>query len=132
MRYGVRLASCLLVVAAGCVDLTRPLDVDAGAIESPDDADTPDDGGMPPLDAPADQQVSPEAGVGDGASDRPTSDARDAPVRFGLDFLRATDYGSHPDQRYAGLTPAQWACLATLLLGARLMGLIRARPRPAS
>jgi phosphatidylglycerol:prolipoprotein diacylglycerol transferase len=55
-----------------------------------------------------------------------------APVRFGLDFLRATDYGSHPDQRYAGLTPAQWACLATLVLGAHLLGLIRARPRPAS
>ncbi|HLK93556.1 MAG TPA: prolipoprotein diacylglyceryl transferase family protein [Polyangia bacterium] len=55
-----------------------------------------------------------------------------APVRFGLDFLRATDYGSHPDQRYVGLTPAQWACLATLALGAHLMGLIPARPRPAS
>jgi phosphatidylglycerol:prolipoprotein diacylglycerol transferase len=55
-----------------------------------------------------------------------------APIRFGLDFLRATDYGSHPDQRYAGLTPAQWACLALLVLGLRLMGLIPARPRPAS
>jgi phosphatidylglycerol:prolipoprotein diacylglycerol transferase len=54
-----------------------------------------------------------------------------APVRFGLDFLRATDVAL-PDQRYAGLTPAQWACLATLVLGARLMGLIPARPRPAS
>ena len=29
-----------------------------------------------------------------------------APVRFGLDFLRATDVAL-PDQRYAGLTPAQ-------------------------
>ena len=54
-----------------------------------------------------------------------------APVRFGLDFLRATDVAL-PDQRYAGLTPAQWACLATLVLGAQLMGLIPARPRPAS
>ena len=54
-----------------------------------------------------------------------------APVRFGLDFLRATDVAL-PDQRYAGLTPAQWACLATMVLGARLMGLIPARPRPAS
>ncbi|HEY4394553.1 MAG TPA: prolipoprotein diacylglyceryl transferase family protein [Polyangia bacterium] len=54
-----------------------------------------------------------------------------APVRFGLDFLRATDVAL-PDQRYAGLTPAQWACLATLVLGAHLMGLIPARPRPAS
>jgi phosphatidylglycerol:prolipoprotein diacylglycerol transferase len=54
-----------------------------------------------------------------------------APVRFGLDFLRATDVAL-PDQRYAGLTPAQWACLATLALGAKLMGLIPSRPRPAS
>jgi phosphatidylglycerol---prolipoprotein diacylglyceryl transferase len=53
-----------------------------------------------------------------------------APVRFGLDFLRATDVAL-PDQRYAGLTPAQWACLATMVLGARLMGLIPSRPRPA-
>jgi phosphatidylglycerol:prolipoprotein diacylglycerol transferase len=43
-----------------------------------------------------------------------------APVRFGLDFLRATDV-ARPDQRYAGLTPAQWACLATLGLGLRLL-----------
>jgi phosphatidylglycerol:prolipoprotein diacylglycerol transferase len=53
-----------------------------------------------------------------------------APVRFGLDFLRATDVAL-PDQRYAGLTPAQWACLATMVLGARLMGLIPSRPRHA-
>jgi phosphatidylglycerol---prolipoprotein diacylglyceryl transferase len=39
-----------------------------------------------------------------------------APVRFLLDFLRATDYG-RPDSRYAALTPAQWACLATLAFG---------------
>jgi phosphatidylglycerol---prolipoprotein diacylglyceryl transferase len=50
-----------------------------------------------------------------------------APVRFGLDFLRATDV-ARPDLRYAGLTPAQWACLATFALGLRLM---TARPRPA-
>jgi phosphatidylglycerol:prolipoprotein diacylglycerol transferase len=49
-----------------------------------------------------------------------------APVRFGLDFLRAVDV-ARPDQRYAGLTPAQWACLATFALGVRLM---TARPRP--
>ena len=53
-----------------------------------------------------------------------------APIRFGLDFLRATDVAL-PDQRYAGLTPAQWACLATMVLGARLMGLIPSRPRHA-
>jgi phosphatidylglycerol:prolipoprotein diacylglycerol transferase len=39
-----------------------------------------------------------------------------APVRFGLDFLRATDV-SRPDERYAGLTPAQWACLGAFALG---------------
>ena len=50
-----------------------------------------------------------------------------APVRFGLDFLRATDV-ARPDMRYAGLTPAQWACLATFALGLRLL---TARPRPA-
>jgi phosphatidylglycerol---prolipoprotein diacylglyceryl transferase len=43
-----------------------------------------------------------------------------APIRFGLDFLRATDV-VRPDMRYAGLTPAQWACLATLVLGIRLL-----------
>jgi phosphatidylglycerol:prolipoprotein diacylglycerol transferase len=43
-----------------------------------------------------------------------------APVRFGLDFLRATDV-PRPDERYATLTPAQWACLATLVLGIWLM-----------
>jgi len=49
-----------------------------------------------------------------------------APIRFGLDFLRATDV-ARPDQRYAGLTPAQWACLATFGLGLHLMRL-KARP----
>ena len=39
-----------------------------------------------------------------------------APVRFGLDFLRATDV-SRPDERYAGLTPAQWACLGAFAVG---------------
>jgi phosphatidylglycerol:prolipoprotein diacylglycerol transferase len=43
-----------------------------------------------------------------------------APVRFGLDFLRARDV-SQPDKLYAGLTPAQWACVATLALGIWLM-----------
>jgi phosphatidylglycerol:prolipoprotein diacylglycerol transferase len=42
-----------------------------------------------------------------------------APVRFGLDFLRATDV-SRPDERYFGLTPAQWACIATAALGVYL------------
>jgi phosphatidylglycerol:prolipoprotein diacylglycerol transferase len=43
-----------------------------------------------------------------------------APVRFGLDFLRARDV-ARPDERYAGLTPAQWACLATLGVGVWLL-----------
>lgn len=39
-----------------------------------------------------------------------------APPRFALDFLRARDvFGA--DARYGGLTPAQWACLATVAAG---------------
>ena len=51
-----------------------------------------------------------------------------APIRFGLDFLRATDVKT-PDARYAGLTPAQWACVATFALALKLMA---SRPRPAT
>ena len=43
-----------------------------------------------------------------------------APVRFGLDFLRATDVPL-PDERYLGLTPAQWACLGTVAVGVWLL-----------
>jgi phosphatidylglycerol:prolipoprotein diacylglycerol transferase len=43
-----------------------------------------------------------------------------APVRFFLDFLRATDV-SRPDERYAGLTPAQWACMGAFALGVWLL-----------
>ncbi|HEX4404630.1 MAG TPA: prolipoprotein diacylglyceryl transferase [Polyangia bacterium] len=43
-----------------------------------------------------------------------------APVRFGLDFLRARDV-TRPDERYAGLTPAQWACIATVGVGVWLL-----------
>jgi phosphatidylglycerol:prolipoprotein diacylglycerol transferase len=50
-----------------------------------------------------------------------------APIRFGLDFVRATDV-KLPDQRYAGLTPAQWACIGLAALGVKLM---TSRPRPA-
>jgi phosphatidylglycerol---prolipoprotein diacylglyceryl transferase len=42
-----------------------------------------------------------------------------APARFLLDFLRATDV-ARPDKRFAMLTPAQWACLATVALGVYL------------
>jgi phosphatidylglycerol:prolipoprotein diacylglycerol transferase len=43
-----------------------------------------------------------------------------APVRFGLDFLRARDV-ERPDERYFALTPAQWACIATLGVGIWLL-----------
>jgi phosphatidylglycerol:prolipoprotein diacylglycerol transferase len=43
-----------------------------------------------------------------------------APVRFGLDFLRATDV-TRPDERYGHLTPAQWACIATIAVGIWLL-----------
>lgn len=43
-----------------------------------------------------------------------------APVRFGLDFLRARDV-ARPDERYAGLTPAQWACILCLAVGIWLL-----------
>jgi len=51
-----------------------------------------------------------------------------APARFLLDFLRATDVAL-PDERYLKLTPAQWACLATVGLGVYLWRLGR---RPAA
>jgi phosphatidylglycerol---prolipoprotein diacylglyceryl transferase len=43
-----------------------------------------------------------------------------APARFLLDFLRETEVSrvvTRPDVRHLGLTPAQWACLATAGLG---------------
>jgi phosphatidylglycerol:prolipoprotein diacylglycerol transferase len=41
-----------------------------------------------------------------------------APVRFLLDFLRIDDLDdADADPRYAGLTPAQWACFALFGLG---------------
>lgn len=45
-----------------------------------------------------------------------------APVRFGFDFLRATDYGE-TDDRYLGLTAAQWLCIVMLV--ACVWGLVR-------
>ena len=44
-----------------------------------------------------------------------------APARFGLDFLRAVDLAS-ADKRYAGLTPAQWACLVVTVVA---IGMLR-------
>ncbi|APR75094.1 Prolipoprotein diacylglyceryl transferase [Minicystis rosea] len=44
-----------------------------------------------------------------------------APVRFVLDFLRVSEsepgVGNGGDPRYAGLTPAQWACFGLLAMG---------------
>lgn len=39
-----------------------------------------------------------------------------APVRFAMDFLRIRE-GEAADPRYAGLTPAQWACVALFVFG---------------
>jgi phosphatidylglycerol:prolipoprotein diacylglycerol transferase len=39
-----------------------------------------------------------------------------APARFFFDFLRATDV-AYRDARYAGLTPAQYCCIALVLYG---------------
>lgn len=50
-----------------------------------------------------------------------------APLRFGLDFLRATGLG-HSDPRYLGLTPAQWLSIATFTLGVAIWR--RRRPAP--
>jgi phosphatidylglycerol:prolipoprotein diacylglycerol transferase len=38
-----------------------------------------------------------------------------APARFAMDFLRI--HGSNGDARYAGLTPAQWLCIALFAFG---------------
>jgi phosphatidylglycerol:prolipoprotein diacylglycerol transferase len=46
-----------------------------------------------------------------------------APSRFALDFLRVHEndfLGHEADPRYAGLTPAQWGCLALLATGVAL------------
>lgn len=51
-----------------------------------------------------------------------------APVRFFLDFFRATKEQSG-DVRYAGLTPAQWACFALLGLGIYLLRYAAKNPR---
>ncbi|MDB4969592.1 MAG: Prolipoprotein diacylglyceryl transferase [Myxococcales bacterium] len=47
-----------------------------------------------------------------------------APVRFGLDFLRAHDV-PEPDARYLGLTPAQWGCIGVLVAGIALSVWVR-------
>jgi phosphatidylglycerol---prolipoprotein diacylglyceryl transferase len=53
-------------------------------------------------------------------------------IRFPLDFLRATDLGAESDPRYAGLTPAQWACMGMLVLGVWMLASARTHdPLPA-
>lgn len=47
-----------------------------------------------------------------------------APVRFAMDFLRATE-GMTSDPRYGGLTPAQWACVALFVFGLVMVARVR-------
>jgi len=51
-------------------------------------------------------------------------------VRFGLDFLRATDLPDS-DPRYRGLTAAQWGCLAMVVVGLALVQRLRSRAAAA-
>ncbi len=50
-----------------------------------------------------------------------------APVRFGLDFLRATDV-EMPDARYFGLTPGHYSAFALLFAGLWVLREIRREP----
>ena len=52
-----------------------------------------------------------------------------APERFGLDFLRATDF-SHADARYFGLTPGHYAAIVLLLIGTSTAIAVARRPWP--
>jgi len=54
-----------------------------------------------------------------------------APVRFFLDFLRATDI-AHPDPRWFGLTGAQYFSIALLLLALWKLRRIETPPGPAT
>jgi phosphatidylglycerol:prolipoprotein diacylglycerol transferase len=46
-----------------------------------------------------------------------------APVRFAMDFLRIHG-GDQADPRYAGLTPAQWECIALFGFGLYMLGYV--------
>jgi phosphatidylglycerol:prolipoprotein diacylglycerol transferase len=50
-----------------------------------------------------------------------------APVRFGLDFLRATDV-PQADPRFLGLTPAHYGSILLLVLGLAVLYLVYRRP----
>ncbi len=47
-----------------------------------------------------------------------------APVRFAMDFLRKPE-NEGGDTRYAGLTPAQWSCIALFVYGIVMIGYVR-------
>lgn len=52
-----------------------------------------------------------------------------APIRFGLDFLREEPGAIHgADPRYAGLTPAQWACFGLFGVGLYFLRYSRTSP----
>jgi phosphatidylglycerol:prolipoprotein diacylglycerol transferase len=53
-----------------------------------------------------------------------------APVRFGLDFLRATDIAA-ADTRYAGLTPGHYGAIVLALAGLGMIWRIRTGGAPA-
>jgi phosphatidylglycerol---prolipoprotein diacylglyceryl transferase len=53
-----------------------------------------------------------------------------APIRFGLDFLRATDIPMH-DPRVLGLTPGHYSAIALLLIGVALAVRVWRGPEPA-
>jgi phosphatidylglycerol:prolipoprotein diacylglycerol transferase len=52
------------------------------------------------------------------------------PVRFLLDFLRATDV-PEPDPRYFGLTPAQYGSILCFAAGIAVIARLRRYPKPA-
>ncbi len=52
-----------------------------------------------------------------------------APVRFGLDFFRATDIEG-ADARYLGLTPGHYSAIALLVMGVLVALRVRANPQP--
>jgi phosphatidylglycerol:prolipoprotein diacylglycerol transferase len=51
-----------------------------------------------------------------------------APIRFVLDFSRATDIAG-ADARYLRLTPAQWGCIGLLAVGTHALAGAVARSR---
>ncbi|HVK69687.1 MAG TPA: prolipoprotein diacylglyceryl transferase family protein [Polyangium sp.] len=51
-------------------------------------------------------------------------------LRFGLDFLRAEDFGGRPDPRWHGLTAAQGVCLGVMIPIGIVLLLLKATPSP--